>query len=394
MKHSIQLLTLLLLGVTLAIASSTLAQDPPGRAALVVRLGDEQTVTRCVEFDEPEISGLDLLERSGLALAIEYQSGGAAVCSIESTGCPADDCFCQCKGGADCVYWSYWQLSNGTWNYSLAGAGAMRVEDGQVHGWTWGPGSVTEAIPPDPTSFEAICTSSEPSTNTPVPTSPSVILPTQPAAAGVGATSTATPRPTATQTAVPAVAEATASLPTATAAIATVVPATVTQAVPTQAASVPAAGNSPDATATTTTVDPTQTIVLAATTVDPVPPSRQAEEVESTVDSAESDSPTNEPPTAAIPPDGVAVQADVTGAESGSIENDQVGATQAAPVAVVGALVTAPDASPATIDRVDSRPGEELPASHYALFGAMAASLAALFGVVYLRRGSTRERGQ
>ncbi len=391
MKHSIRLLTLLLLGATLVVASSALAQDPPGRAALVVRLGDAQTVTRCVEFVEPEISGLELLERSGLALAIDFQSGGAAVCGIEESGCPADDCFCQCKGGADCVYWSYWQLSSGSWNYSLAGAGAMRVEDGQVHGWTWGPGSVTEAIPPEPTSFEAICTSSVPPTNTPVPTSPPVILPTQPAA-GESAAATATPRPTATQTATPAAAQATAAQPAATASIATIGPATITRPAPTQAAPVPAVGSDPGGAAATIAIAPAPTGGPQTAEVDQVPPTEEAAAVALAEEAAPGDSETTEPHFELVQDSGDDPTSAV--AESGSIENVQEALAQATSVAVVGAFASEPEASPATVNSVDMELEDGFPASQYALFGALAATLAALFGVAYLRRGSSPERGQ
>ena len=36
------------------------------QAALVVVHGDGSLVTRCVEFNEPQINGYDLLQRSGL----------------------------------------------------------------------------------------------------------------------------------------------------------------------------------------------------------------------------------------------------------------------------------------------------------------------------------------
>jgi hypothetical protein len=135
--------------------TAVLAQDE-NRAALVVSLEDGRVITRCVAFTEPHISGYDLLLRSGLALETGVGGQGTSVCRIEGTGCGAADCFCQCRGAA-CRYWSYWHWQDGAWRYAQAGAAVYQVGDGAVEGWTWGPGSVTEAIQPPAVSFDEIC---------------------------------------------------------------------------------------------------------------------------------------------------------------------------------------------------------------------------------------------
>ena len=129
----------------------------PNRAALVIRYSDNDVKTACVSFDEPQISGLDLLSKSGLDLTIGVQSGGALVCKIEEIGCSASDCWCQCKGGEDCIYWSYWHKVADNWTYSQGGAAVYMLEDGAVDGWSWGPGAVNEAIPPPDISFDEVC---------------------------------------------------------------------------------------------------------------------------------------------------------------------------------------------------------------------------------------------
>ncbi|MFN2205656.1 MAG: hypothetical protein ACK2UT_07050 [Candidatus Promineifilaceae bacterium] len=136
----------------------TEAQDG-NRAALVIRMNDQDVQTACVEFSEPQISGFDLLQQSGIEFAVDIQSMGAKICSIEQTGCPADDCWCQCKGGGDCIYWSYWHRLNEQWHYSQGGASTYSLGDGDVEGWSWGPGSVNEAIAPPELSFADICRS-------------------------------------------------------------------------------------------------------------------------------------------------------------------------------------------------------------------------------------------
>lgn len=146
-----------LLGLALLLSSASSRAAGDNRVALVVSLGDGETATRCVSFPEESITGYEALQRSGLAFETEVQAGGAAVCSIEGRGCPADNCFCSCPGGTDCLYWSYWHQIDGEWIYSVAGAGLYRVSDGAVEGWVWGPGSVSQAPPPPDVSFADVC---------------------------------------------------------------------------------------------------------------------------------------------------------------------------------------------------------------------------------------------
>lgn len=159
-------LFLLLAGFILIHLPPRLAAQTSNQAALVVRFGDGNVHRQCVTFSEPEITGYDLLQRSGLDVAVEAQGMGALICSIGGTGCPADDCLCQCKGGGDCVYWSYWHQNGGGWQYSPGGASIYPVTNGVVEGWSWGPGTVNEAVPPPETRFEDVCQVAPTSTHT------------------------------------------------------------------------------------------------------------------------------------------------------------------------------------------------------------------------------------
>lgn len=138
-------------------ADLTAQEDSLNQAAVIVRLDEGVVESRCVAFDEKSISGLDLITRSGLDVDLYVAGFGSAVCSVEGTGCAADDCFCQCAGGDDCVYWSYWHQTDSSWEYAKAGANSYRISNGDVDGWSWGPGSVTNAIEPPLISFEEIC---------------------------------------------------------------------------------------------------------------------------------------------------------------------------------------------------------------------------------------------
>ncbi|MCA9941244.1 MAG: hypothetical protein KC418_21535 [Anaerolineales bacterium] len=183
-RHFLLLAVLLLL----ALPPRLWAQSE-NRAALVVRYADGQVDTRCVSFSESQITGHDLLVRAGMDLTIEAGGIGAAVCAINGVGCPATDCFCQCQG-AECVYWSYWHQIGGSWQYSQGGAGIYPITDGAVDGWSWGPGSVTAAIPPPDITFADVC-SAPPASPTVAPTA--TATPAPPTVTPVPAT--ATPEP-------------------------------------------------------------------------------------------------------------------------------------------------------------------------------------------------------
>lgn len=125
------------------------------QAGLVIQFPDGRVETACVAFDDDAITGLDLLNRSGLTVNVDYSTGlGATVCKIGEIGCdaPGESCFCQCMG-APCYYWNYWTLEDGQWSYSPLGASSHLLSNGDVDGWVWGQGKE----PPEIMSFEQIC---------------------------------------------------------------------------------------------------------------------------------------------------------------------------------------------------------------------------------------------
>lgn len=203
---------LLLLLAFLLIVSPVWAAPPAqtgglNRAGLVVVHGDGRVVTRCVSFDEPQISGLALLQRSGLALDVSAGPMGVTVCTLNGEGCPASDCWCECKG-TPCTYWNYFQQGgDGAWLYAAMGATARQVNPGDVDGWVWGDGSL---VPPS-VSLNAICGSAPPpaterapstesvATMTPVAATPTALLPT-PSLTATPSPMTTTPKPSVTPT--------------------------------------------------------------------------------------------------------------------------------------------------------------------------------------------------
>ena len=209
---------LLALLATLGLPGATMA-DEPNQAGLIIEFGDGHVETRCIPFDEEEITGADLLlTYSGLDMVIDASSGmGITVCQLEGEGCayPSEHCFCQCMGGGACAYWNYFYREPGSseWNYSALGAVLRKVRHGSVEAWVWGNGTTPPSFEG---SFASICAaptadpaaSTEPTASTePVPTEPAATVapaasPEPPTAAPTAKTTespaTKTPEPTGT----------------------------------------------------------------------------------------------------------------------------------------------------------------------------------------------------
>jgi len=143
--------------VALPFATHAEAQDGENRAALVIRYEDGSVEFRCAAFTETQITGEDLLQRSGLTAVMDYNAmTGGAVCSIQDLGCAVQDCFCRCQG-TDCEYWAYYHWVDGGWQYSQLGASSYQVKNGALEGWSWGPGNFSSGTEPPAVVFEEIC---------------------------------------------------------------------------------------------------------------------------------------------------------------------------------------------------------------------------------------------
>jgi hypothetical protein len=202
-------------GAVLLLATVRASAQAPNQVALVIRYGDGTVWTKCVEFSEPQITGLDVLSRAGLPVVYSSSGGGALICKIGSQGCDnPGNCLCACRG-AECIYWSYWHLINGSWQYANIGAVQYVVKPGTVEGWVWGEGSITKAPQPPATSFDEICHPALPAA-TAVPTA---LPPTATPLATPTLSPTSTPVPAHTPSLTPTPSAGT-SLPTATPALA------------------------------------------------------------------------------------------------------------------------------------------------------------------------------
>lgn len=148
-KFSLLICLGLILALTLTFINLTkaIAQESE-RVGLVIQFSDDSILTSCIDTGGQALSGLDILEISGVKLSQYYDANReVAVCSVNGQGCDANHCFCAFPD-----YWSYWHLENGEWVYSGRGASTSIVQPGTVDGWRWGAGEGPSKI-----TFEEIC---------------------------------------------------------------------------------------------------------------------------------------------------------------------------------------------------------------------------------------------
>ncbi len=117
------------------------AQEGEHHAGLVIRDQQGELSYAYVAFSEPEISGLELLKRSGAAVVtVGFGGLGEGVCSIQNAGCDVTECqrrLCQGPRADDPFWQSFRQQAPGDWRTHMLGASMARVKDGEIHGWSW-----------------------------------------------------------------------------------------------------------------------------------------------------------------------------------------------------------------------------------------------------------------
>jgi hypothetical protein len=107
-------------------------------------------VSRCVAFAEEQITGLQLIQRSGVQYQTQsFGSLGSAVCQLdgEPSAVPAN-----CFGSG--AYWQYFHRRGSAWQPSAQAASASTVHDGDMDGWRYAAGA---GQPPAAVTFSAVC---------------------------------------------------------------------------------------------------------------------------------------------------------------------------------------------------------------------------------------------
>jgi len=98
---------------------------------VVVTFPDGTTHTEVVTVPT-SATALDALKAAKLSVETADGSFGPALCKINATGCPVDNCFCDEK-----TYWAYFHLNGTAWANAQEGVGAYVPADKAVEGFAW-----------------------------------------------------------------------------------------------------------------------------------------------------------------------------------------------------------------------------------------------------------------
>ena len=126
------------------------AQAAVHHAALVIQHASGSVITRCVAFAEEQITGLQLVERSGVQYESQgFGSMGSAMCQLDrepSTVPPG------CFGSGP--YWQYFHRQGAGWQTSPLGASSSPLHDGDMDGWRY---AVGKNQAPSMVAFASVC---------------------------------------------------------------------------------------------------------------------------------------------------------------------------------------------------------------------------------------------
>jgi hypothetical protein len=124
-----------------AIPQSTPTSSALHRAGLVVIHGDGSRTVAVVAFPEDEITGIELLHRSGIdMLSIPFGGLGEGICQLEREGCDVVECRrTVCQTSRDAPFWQLFDrvAADGTLASAPLGGSATRIRDGEVAVWAW-----------------------------------------------------------------------------------------------------------------------------------------------------------------------------------------------------------------------------------------------------------------
>ena len=121
------------------------------KAGVVVQNSTGEVITRCVEFEEPEITVEELLQRTGFQLTISQSEYGAALCYLHDDGmADPDACFSDERGW----FWNFFTHNGETWESASLGISNINAVDGSIFGFAYGAWG--EAFPPA-RSFADVC---------------------------------------------------------------------------------------------------------------------------------------------------------------------------------------------------------------------------------------------
>ena len=133
MSHRLSLVLLVVFAPGLLFIGSASADAKTIQVGLVIAFPDGSKHLEIVSVPE-KATTFDVLRTAKINLASQDTAYGPAICSINNTGCPATNCFCDAAHS-----WAYYHLNaNGTgWDQASEGVGAYEPSNGAVEGLAW-----------------------------------------------------------------------------------------------------------------------------------------------------------------------------------------------------------------------------------------------------------------
>jgi hypothetical protein len=170
-------LSLILLFSLIALApaaGAALAEDGATiRVGLVIAFPDGSEHLEIVTVPE-DATTHDVLQASDITLAVASTDYGPALCGINATGCPVENCFCDAAH-----YWAYYHLNpaGNAWTVASEGIGAYTPTDRAVEGLAWSgfDASFNPTVQPKVYTFDQIVAATAPPP-APIPEPGSLLL--------------------------------------------------------------------------------------------------------------------------------------------------------------------------------------------------------------------------
>jgi hypothetical protein len=160
-------LFVLLIVALLALSVTTAFAQTGGtkQVGLVVTFADGKTHTEVVTVPVAS-TAIDALRAAKLTVVTDETSFGTALCKVNETGCPADDCFCDPSS-----FWAYYHLSGSAWASAMEGVGTYVPANGAVEGFAWSgfDESFNPTVQPPVYTFEQLVSMQNPPVPIPEP---------------------------------------------------------------------------------------------------------------------------------------------------------------------------------------------------------------------------------
>jgi len=130
-RRLLVVLSLVLVLATVFIGSASAADTTTKQVGLVIGFPDGTKHLEIVTVPTAATT-FEVLKAAHIDLATQDAGYGPAVCSINSVGCLATNCFCDAAH-----FWAYYHLNGTAWTPAAEGVGSYTPDDGAVEGLAW-----------------------------------------------------------------------------------------------------------------------------------------------------------------------------------------------------------------------------------------------------------------